>query len=183
MPQHWKTALIVAAGVAVVVLYLRPHILDGFTGPEKPGDDSALKEAQLRGRLGQAAQFHSEVGSRLAAYKARFDCEAAAVLDEQFLDPHGALSLHPLRGAWFETRRELSEHLEVYEYWSELIAKTDAEIAGNPAKVELYATVPARATSADKRLDAAIKSRAQTLPRFTVLAQQLINARAKGGGR
>jgi hypothetical protein len=183
----WKTALIVAAVLAGAFVCFRAEtVIDFLKGRGgKGGNDwppPDLSEAQLRGRLRQASQYHAEVASRLDAYRARFDCEAALVLDAAFLDPDGALAVHPLRKEWHEMRRELSEFLEVDAFYREILDRAEAEIAGNPAKVAEYGALPGRAMSWSRSLDDAISQRIRKLPKFTRLALTIMGAR-KGGGR
>jgi hypothetical protein len=178
----WKTALIAAAVVAAVSLLVRPEWLQELLRVrDGKGGDEGYRESQLRGRIRQAAQFHSEVGSRLDAYKARFDCEAAAVLDEAFLDTTGVLAVHPLRKEWYELRRELSEFLETHEYYRQALAHAEAEIMGSPARVADYNTLPGRAMAWDRLLDQAITERVRKLPKYTELAKLIMSKR--GGAR
>ena len=182
----WKTALIAAAVVAAVTLLVRPEWLQELLRVRdgKGGDDGpipGLRESQVRGRIRQAAQFHTEVGSRLDAYKARFDCEAAAVLDEAFLDTTGVLAVHPLRKEWYELRRELSEFLETHEYYRQALDHAEAEVMGNPARVADYNTLPGRAMAWDRSLDQAITERVRKLPKYTELARLIMSKR--GGAR
>ncbi len=132
----------------------------GRTQAESP----ELRAADLRGRLRKAEAYTLEVSSRLDAYRARFDCPEAQLLDRVFLDPDGYLSVHPLRREWYAMRMELPEYLEKQKVFLTLLREARSDLT--PDKVTQNWTLPERATAWNDYLAEAIAARTRKFPMF-----------------
>jgi len=179
--SSWKLWLIVLAIIAAFYLGCHPEVIRGLINwfEDDNGSRSAVTEspelstADLRGRIREASQYALEVQARLDAYKARFDCPEAMLLDRAFLDTDGPLSIHPLRKEWYAIRTELPQFVEKHRAYQDLLRRAESEIMQNPAKVKEYWTLPERANAWSHSLDDAITQRTRKLPMFTVVAHQL----------
>jgi hypothetical protein len=181
MQSSWKIWLIILGIIVAFYLGSHPEIIRGWINAFEGTDGSSsaatenpeLTTADLRGRIRDASQYALEVQARLDAYKARFDCPEAMLLDRAFLDTDGPLSIHPLRKEWYAIRTELPQFLEKHRAYQDLLRRADSEIMQNSAKVKEYWTLPAQASAWSHSLDDAITQRTRKLPMFTVVAHQL----------
>jgi hypothetical protein len=139
--------------------------------PRGGGGNQELRAADLRGRLSKAEAYAQEVNSRLDAYRSRFDCDEALLLDRCFLDPDGPLAIHPLRKQWYELRSELPEYLEKHRVYLSMLREAAADLS--PAKVDENYGLPERATAWSNYLDHAITARTRKLPMFTQVARTI----------
>jgi hypothetical protein len=179
--ESWKVLLVVLAVIVVLYLANHPEILRNSisqsdeigSGPSSGGESPELNASDLRGRIRAASHYALEVQSRLDAYKARFDCPEATLLDRAFLDPDGALAIHPLRKDWYSIRSELPQFLEKHRTYQDLLQRAESEIMLSQAKVKEHWTLPERADAWSRSLDDAITQRTRKLPLFTRVAHQL----------
>lgn len=181
MQWSWKPTLVVLGIIVAFYLGSHPETVRGWissldderSGRNSPAESPDLNAADLRGRIREASQYALEVQSRLDAYKARFDCPEAMLLDRAFLDPDGPLSIHPLRKEYYAIRTELPEFIEKHRVYQDLLRRAESEIMVSPAKLKEHWTLPERAMSWSQTLDDAITQRSRKLPMFTTVAHQL----------
>jgi hypothetical protein len=179
--KSWKTWLLVLGLIVAFFLGAHPEIIrswiDSF-GSNEPGqrpgaEGSELNTADLAGRIREASQYALEVQSRLDAYKARFDCPEAQLLDRAFLDCDGPLALHPLRKDWYTIRADLPQFIDKHRVYRDLLHRAESEIIQSPENVRIHWTLPERANSWSRSLDDAITQSSRKLPMFTIVARQL----------
>jgi len=176
-----KALLVVLAILVALYLANHPEVVRNFvspfeeisSAPSSGGESPELNASDLRGRIRAASHYALEVQSRLDAYKARFDCPEATLLDRAFLDPDGALAIHPLRKDWYSIRSELPQFLEKHRTYQDLLQRAESEIMLSQAKVKEHWTLPERADAWSRSLDDAITQRTRKLPMFTRVAYQL----------
>jgi hypothetical protein len=179
--KSWKTWLVILGLIVAFFLGAHPEIvrswIDSFGANERGrgprGEGPELNAADLGGRIREASQYALEVQSRLDAYKARFDCPEAMLLDRAFLDRDGPLALHPLRKDWYTIRAELPQFLDKHRIYQDLLRQAEAEVVLSPENVRKHWTLPERANSWSRSLDDAITQRSRKLPMFTVVARRL----------
>jgi hypothetical protein len=166
----------VVIGLIVLALFFlgtNPEIVKRVTQSYKSHDPPTdLERAELKGRLEHALSYGKEVQSRLDAYKARFDCREAQLLDEAFLEPTGPLALSPLRKDWFEARRTLTEYLEKDRLYMQK-CRTAISAVSRPDKAEEWMDFPEEFMAWSAELDEAITERTRKLPLFTRVALEL----------
>jgi hypothetical protein len=179
--KSWRTWLIVLGLIVAFFLGAHPEIIRSWIdslgsnepGQRPSGEGPELNTAELAGRIREATQYALEVQSRLDAYKARFDCPEALLLDRAFLDRDGPLALHPLRKDWYAIRTHLPQFLEKHRVYRDLLRRAESEIMLSPENVRKHWTLPERANAWTRSLDDAITQASRKLPMFTVVARQL----------
>jgi hypothetical protein len=162
--KSWKTWLVVLGLIVAFFLGAHPEIIRSWinsstsneAGQSPSNEGPELNAADLGGRIREAILYAVEVQSRLDAYKARFDCPEALLLDRAFLDPDGPLALHPLRKDWYAMRASLPQFLEKHRVYRDLLQRADSEILLSSDNVRKHWTLPVRANAWSRSLDDAM---------------------------